>query len=150
MVNEAISEFDASNPEQKFVLSNDAQLDDKCYIDVIRIKQVIRQLISNSIRFGGGGNVISIHISNEIYNLNHHKNKWIKVSVSDCGTGIPVQEQDLVFGVFEESSRTRNNSGGRGLGLAICKKIITEHKGEIWIEQNKPQGTVVSFVVPVD
>ena len=74
--------------------------------------------------------------------------KYIGVSVADNGVGVPVDEKDRIFELFEESSRTKSKAGGIGLGLAICKDIILAHRGKIWVEENQPAGSIFTFTIP--
>ncbi|WP_320410445.1 ATP-binding protein [Candidatus Phycorickettsia trachydisci] len=53
------------------------------------------------------------------------------------------------FGPFIQSSRTKNMSGGKGLGLAICEHIIKLHKGKIYAENNPKKGSTLSFIIPL-
>jgi len=74
----------------------------------------------------------------------------ISLSVKNEGVGIPEDELDVVFDKFIQSSKTRTGAGGTSLGLAIYKELIKEHKGVIWCENNKDNGTLFTFAVPVD
>ena len=77
------------------------------------------------------------------------KDRSIRVSVSDRGIGIPVEELESIFDRFIQSSKTRTGAGGTGLGLAISREIISAHKGRIWAG-NRPDGggAVLSFEIP--
>jgi PAS domain S-box-containing protein len=114
---------------------------DYVLIDVDRIGKVIRNLITNAVKFSKPGSSITIDISKS--------KSLIRFSVIDTGDGIPENEQQLIFEKFMQSSRTKSNSGGRGLGLAISKQIIIDHKGEIWAENHSQGGSVFTFTLPV-
>lgn len=106
--------------------------------DHYRIEQVIRNLLANSIIYGGTGN---INISLEANESGH-----IIVSISDEGVGIPDKETESIFQIFNQSSRTKDNKNGSGIGLAICKNIISAHNGEIWVFNNSNgSGCTFSF-----
>ena len=121
------------------------QIDDlvnvSALLDAERIKQVIRNLLSNAIKYGGKDKPITIRV----FNMD---SKYIGVSVADNGVGVPVDEKDRIFELFEESSRTKSKAGGIGLGLAICKDIILAHRGKIWVEENQPAGSIFTFTIP--
>ena len=68
------------------------------------------------------------------------------MDVSDTGTGILSQHLDSVFEEYTSYSGPEDRSGG-GLGLAICKMILTSHGGQIWAE-NYPGGAKLCFVLP--
>lgn len=109
-----------------------------CICDKEKISQVIRNFISNAIKYGNGNN-IKINI--------HHKKHHIQFLITDQGVGIPHDELKQIFKQFKESSRTRTTAGGTGLGLAICKEIIEAHNGKIEAKNNK-KGATFSFELP--
>jgi signal transduction histidine kinase len=67
---------------------------------------------------------------------------YLEVSVADTGPGIPKELQDRVFHPFFTTERN-----GTGLGLAIAKRVVTAHKGNIWLE-SFPVGTVFHVQIP--
>ncbi len=74
----------------------------------------------------------------------------MRVSVIDQGPAIPASERTAVFEAFRRgSSGLVRYTKGAGLGLAICKGIVTTHGGSIWIEDHEGPGTTVSFTLPV-
>ena len=79
-----------------------------------------------------------------------YKNEQEEVvfKVQDEGIGIPKEELFDVFGAFTVSSKTKTPAGGRGVGLALSKKVIDLHNGRIWAKQNSDKGTTVGFNVP--
>ena len=92
--------------------------DDKVVLrhDPERIKQVLRNLISNAVKFSPVGGEIEINLTQD--------DDSVIVSVKDQGVGIPEEELDAVFDKFIQSSKTKTGAGGTGLGLAICKEIV--------------------------
>ena len=72
----------------------------------------------------------------------------IKFSVSDEGIGVPKEELYDIFGAFTVSSITKTPAGGRGVGLALCKKIVELHDGVINAQQNKRKGLTLNIVLP--
>lgn len=110
------------------------------YCDQERLKQVFRNIVSNSIKYGGRDKDINICISDCI--------DCFEVSIQDLGVGIPEAERSNVFEPFFESSRTKSRAGGTGLGLAICKKIISEHSGEIYVDSKIKEGTKIMVKIP--
>ena len=61
-------------------------------------------------------------------------NDGILISIADEGVGIPEEELEEVFDSFIQSSKTRSQAGGTGLGLPISREIILLHNGRIWVE----------------
>jgi two-component system, OmpR family, aerobic respiration control sensor histidine kinase ArcB len=118
------------------------QLNTIVQCDSLRIQQVIRNFISNAVKYGGKDKPISIRIAS----TNHG---FLKVSVVDRGIGIPSKEIKRIFDPFEESSITKQVAG-TGLGLAICRDIIDSHRGEIWAERNQERGSTFVFTIPME
>lgn len=111
------------------------------YCDQERLKQVFRNLISNSIKYGcGNNNKIDINI--------YDCSQYFKIIISDRGIGIPQNELEKIFEPFYESSITETKSGGTGLGLSICKSIISEHTGKIYAKSKINQGTKMIIEIP--
>ncbi len=112
--------------------------------DVFQIQQVIRNIISNSIKFSNEGSEIVIKIDT----FNKDNVDYVLVSVENVGVPIPQGELSLIFDKFAQSSNTKTGSGGTGLGLPICKKIIDSHRGDIWAESNEEGLTQFLFSIP--
>jgi len=74
----------------------------------------------------------------------------VEFSVKDEGIGIPKEELSDVFGAFVVSSKTKTPAGGRGIGLALSKKVIEAHNGQIWAKQNQDKGVTVAFSLPIN
>jgi K+-sensing histidine kinase KdpD len=71
-----------------------------------------------------------------------------KVRIVDQGRGIAEDQLEIVFDKFVQGSQQERVGAGVGLGLAICKRIIEDHSGKIWAEQNEPAGTIFTFLLP--
>ena len=98
------------------------------------LQRAFYNLISNAIRYNVDGGNIAITISNK------------KVTVADTGVGIPEEAKPNIFNTFFCVDKSRSRElGGSGLGLAIVKNIIEKHGGSIYVEDNKPQGSI--FIV---
>jgi len=109
--------------------------------DSDKIIQVLQNMISNAIQFSPEKSKVTIYVDS--FNVNSD----IKISVIDQGVGVPENEQKKIFDKFYLSSRTRKGSGGIGLGLAICKKIIQDHAGLIWVKNNHDRGAAFQFIL---
>jgi signal transduction histidine kinase len=74
----------------------------------------------------------------------------IRVSVTDTGVGIPDQQQAAIFDKFTQGQLSlADRPKGTGLGLPICKQIIEDHKGYIWVESKPGKGSKFIFTLPV-
>ncbi|AET67881.1 histidine kinase,7TM-containing protein possibly involved in signal transduction,histidine kinase [Desulfosporosinus orientis DSM 765] len=109
--------------------------------DPARISQVIVNLISNAVRFTANG-LITISVKRE--------NKNIVVHVADNGTGIAPERFPYLFRRYYHKEKAGSGQNtGTGLGLYICKKIVEQHGGSIWIESKELAGTSVFFSLPL-
>ena len=108
--------------------------------DAEKIKQVVRNILSNAIRFTPEGGSIDLALSWNSEN--------VTVSIRDQGVGVPDDELQSVFDKFVQSSKTSTKSGGTGLGLSICKEIIKAHSGRIWAKNNPGGGAKFTFEIP--
>ncbi|XVN40368.1 MAG: ATP-binding protein [Rickettsia endosymbiont of Argas persicus] len=107
--------------------------------DLHYIKHTFDNLIINSINYCSEG-VIKINLQKQENN--------ILFTIKDDGVGVPKEELQSIFGVFVVSSKTRSPAGGRGMGLALCKKVIELHGGKIWVENDKQGKTTFIFTIP--
>jgi two-component system, OmpR family, sensor histidine kinase VicK len=121
-------------------------------IDVVadqdRIKQVLSNLVNNSLKFTKNGTItITAEIDKKCYN--HKETHQIIVKVKDTGIGIDLDIFPRLFSKFVTKSNA--GGGGTGLGLYICKGIIESHGGKIWAENNKDgeKGATFSFSLPL-
>ena len=113
-----------------------------------RITQVLRNLLSNAVKFSPKDSAIQIEVLPMPDTGSVADIKMVEISIRDRGVGIPEDELLIVFNQFIQSSKTKNEAGGMGLGLAICKQIIEDHFGSIQVQQNQGDGSVFSFVLP--
>jgi len=146
LVNEIIDQF-----TKLYLGDKDIQFYFKCSTKVLKVKcdkdkitQVLINLLKNAVEFTTKGTVEIVLSKDNIGNT-----EGIKCSIIDEGVGIPEEELFDIFGPFIQSSRTKNMSGGKGLGLAICEHIIKIHKGTIYAENNPKKGAMLSFIIPL-
>lgn len=109
--------------------------------DTHYLEKTIDNLLINAIQYCRSGKIT--------ITLSHiPKSKNIELSIADEGIGIPIDELKSIFGTFTVSSRTRTPAGGRGVGLALCKKAIELHKGTIIAESDGGIGSVFRVTLP--
>lgn len=105
--------------------------------DRTRLRQVLLNLVNNAVKFTEEGHIV---LSVEV------QDGAVKVSVQDTGLGIPLDEQPVIFDEFRQSERTAARGyGGLGLGLAICKRLIEMHGGEIGVRSSGEEGAGSEF-----
>ncbi|TYT25948.1 PAS domain S-box protein [Luteimonas viscosa] len=108
--------------------------------DVVQLQQVLLNLIVNASDAMAG--VVPREITLRTGRSSQHQ---VLVSVCDAGHGIPEQDLERIFAPFVSTKRD-----GLGLGLAVCRTIITAHRGELWATNNDGRGATLSFCLPVD
>ena len=150
IINEAITEFKPSLDEKRLEIGLENKKAAKMvYCDGYKTGQVIRNLLSNTIKFSSEKQKIQINLIDSTLEREGQNVPAVMVSVIDEGLGVPEDELDQVFDKFNQSSRTKTTkAGGTGLGLAICKEIILAHKGKIWAENNQNGGATFSLILP--
>jgi len=115
----------------------------KANIDSKRIRQVLDNLLDNSIKYSQQGSEIIVEA--------WRKDKELVVSVADQGIGIPAEEFDKVFDrMYRIEQRLSQDPGGMGLGLALCKALVEGHGGRIWVESEVGRGSTFSFSLPIE
>jgi signal transduction histidine kinase len=110
--------------------------------DAPRIGQVLDNLLTNAIKFSPVNGVIEI--------IMEPGNNYIKVTISDEGSGIRSEDLDNIFKPFKKfNTNLTENEKGTGLGLAIAKKMIELHNGRLTLTPSKKQGASFTFELPV-
>lgn len=126
---------------KKIGLAFDCNENIKAYADEDMISTVIRNLISNAIKFTNSNGTIKV---NSLY-----EGEFVKVSVEDNGIGM---EPDIANNLFSFDKQTTtagtNNEKGTGLGLIICKEFIEKNGGKISVVSKFAHGTNISFTLP--
>lgn len=110
--------------------------------DPRRIEEVLRNLVSNAIKFTPQKGSIRVAVSCD--------GKFVRTEVADTGCGIPPQEKQKLFQKFQKLS-TKPTAGerGTGLGLAIVKKLVELHGGEVGVDSEVGKGSTFWFTIPV-
>ena len=108
--------------------------------DVSKLRQLFQNLINNGIKFQKKGEIPAIDISGREIDTG-----W-EFAVADNGIGIRKEFQSKVFLIFRRL-HDKGLYGGSGIGLAICKKVVEQHSGKIWIESTEGTGTKVCFTL---
>lgn len=114
--------------------------------DPTRLRQVLINLISNAVKFTDSGKVeILVDV---IPGLGKNKDEMLRFQVSDSGVGMPPDKLDDIFHPFEQIEDVmRANHGGAGLGLAICRELVSKMQGEISVSSTFGKGSTFSFYI---
>lgn len=164
LISLSMSEFDLSDIFEELTQSFGIEADRKdielvCPIkpvkdlhiesDILRLKQIVFNLVGNAIKFTDKG---CVTVECEVA-PNHldSKNGHLKLKIRDTGTGIPAEAQSTVFDRFKQASHylDSRNRGGTGLGLAIVRELIQLMGGTIQLESELGVGTTVELSIPV-
>jgi signal transduction histidine kinase len=106
-----------------------------------KIREVLINIIGNAVKFTHQGGV-TVGIE--------QKDGMITISIADTGSGISLEDQDILFKKFSQVRDSyAQTSGGTGLGLYICKIIIEGLKGKIWLESTVGKGSTFYFSLPI-
>lgn len=109
--------------------------------DIALLKQVAVNLVSNALKYSSKKDISKI-----IIDFEETDDKYV-YSISDNGTGFKMEYHDKLFGVFQRL-HSKNDFEGTGVGLAIVKRIINKHGGEIWAESTVGEGSTFFFSLP--
>ena len=120
--------------------------DEVLYGDVMRIEQILINLIRNAIKFTEMGS-ISVTCTPE---MSENKKVCLFFSVKDTGIGIEQEKIDDLFAPFVQADgSTTRKYGGTGLGLSICKRLVKLMDGSIWAESMPGAGSEFTFIIHV-
>ncbi len=138
------------------------------WADPARLKQILYNLVSNAIKFTPAGGRVSVTARTatdwQVQSEEAHKARaeapldskpraslrFVEVGVMDTGIGIPAEDQDRIFGEFEQVPHSgRQRQEGTGLGLALVKKLVEKHGGVVGVASTPDKGSTFTFTIPV-
>ena len=144
LLEETISLFELKAQEKGLKLEWDCESpkNEPVIVDQVKLKQILFNLVSNSIKYTDIGFVkVNCELSND----------KLLFSVRDSGIGIPKSEHHKIFNRFTKIEySTTKLYGGTGLGLSICKGYVETLGGEVWFESDKDEGSSFFFTIPYD
>ncbi|SEA40651.1 PAS domain S-box-containing protein [Flavobacterium gillisiae] len=113
------------------------------YADENMLRTIMRNLISNAIKFTKLGGYINI---NAVSRQEH-----VEISISDNGIGINKEKLTELFNISSNiTTYGTANEKGSGLGLVLCKEFVEKHKGKIWVESEDGKGSDFKFILPLN
>ena len=113
------------------------------HADPDRILQTLTNLLSNAIKFSEPGETVSLRSSVNC--------EYLQIEVQDRGRGIPQDKLQLIFERFQQVDASDSRAkGGTGLGLPICRTIVEQHNGRIWVESSLSEGSTFYVQLPVN
>jgi PAS domain S-box-containing protein len=115
------------------------------HADATRLRQILIILLDNAIKFTPEGGSVTIQAR-----VLQKDPRFLLLEVSDTGIGIsPDMGQRIFERLYQVSERTETSRKGLGLGLHICKELVTRQGGDIWAERRPGEGSIFSFTLPV-
>jgi signal transduction histidine kinase len=112
------------------------------FADEDMLKTVLRNLVSNAIKFTNNGGAINVNATQTDSN--------VIISVSDNGIGIPPENLAKLFSISEVlTTNGTAKETGTGLGLLLCKEFVDKHQGKIWVESQIGKGSDFKFTLPI-
>jgi signal transduction histidine kinase len=113
------------------------------FADIDMLSTVLRNLVSNGIKFTKNGGVININAEQDSEN--------ITISVSDNGIGIKSENISKLFNISQVfTTKGTAKETGTGLGLLICKDFVEKHGGKLWVESEVRKGSNFRFTLPIN
>ncbi|QTA84606.1 hybrid sensor histidine kinase/response regulator [Desulfonema magnum] len=142
-----ISFFQKKAERKKIELSHSVKPDTFVYADLNMTDTILRNLISNAIKFTHNSGKITV--SAQSFDEKNENHEFVKISVSDNGIGISAYNIIKLLKI-ECKYRTLGTDGekGTGLGLILCKEFVRKNRGIIWIESEIGKGSTFSFTLP--
>ena len=108
--------------------------------DERRVRQVIFNLLSNAVKFTPSGGSVDVRAT--------RVNGDVQVSVADTGPGIAADDLERIFEEFQQTDAGFEQREGTGLGLALSKRLVELHGGQIWVESQVGEGSTFVFTLP--
>jgi PAS domain S-box-containing protein len=141
LFNEVILLFFEIAKQKNITIQKTISINKPIFADKNMLSTVIRNLISNAIKYTNVGGTISI--------VAHENNTILDVSISDNGIGIELERIQKLFHLNEiHSTLGTEREKGTGLGLILCKEFIEKHNGKIWMESAIEKGSIINFSIP--
>lgn len=141
-INDLSALFNETAGQKGIQIYSNLPLTLEIFADKHMINTVMRNLISNAIKFTPQDGIIYINCQK--------KEKEILFSIKDTGVGIPQESISKLFRIDEHyTTEGTNQEAGTGLGLILCKEFIEKHQGQIWVESTTGKGTTFFFTIPI-
>lgn len=142
VISEAVNAIRPLAGNKKVAIHEDQIPDVSVLADLLRVRQILYNLLSNSVKFTDPGG--------EVHVTAHPDEDYVRITVSDTGIGIPAAECDRIFDKFYQVGYTTTGvRQGTGLGLTICKQLVEMQGGKIWVDSKVGRGSRFHFTLPV-
>lgn len=116
------------------------------YADPQRVRQILRNLIENSIKFTPENGTITVRTAK----ADTEPDSFVSISVTDTGCGISPEECDKIFNrLYQAKGTIEASRKGLGLGLYLCRELVSLHGGRVWVESQLGHGSTFFFTLPI-
>ena len=146
ILEELVQTFDSAASGKKISLATEIDRNlPSLWADPNRVRQVLLNLLDNALKFTSQGGAIKVRAG-----VFEKDPAFVCVSVADTGPGISPEDQEMLFQrLYQKDEAGPTSRKGLGLGLYICKEIVSRHKGTIWVVSQIGRGSTFSFTLPV-
>lgn len=142
LINDVTSIYNQNIKIKQIILETSVQKDIAVFTDKKMIETVLRNLISNAIKFTYPKGSISL--------ASEKNDDFVIVKIRDTGVGISDEELPNLFRLdVSHSTKGTENESGTGLGLILCKELVERQGGKIWIESKINEGSTFNFTIPL-
>ena len=140
LVNEVVELMEEKSNSKMITVLNNIPDNQIVSADEDMLKTVLRNLVSNALKFTPVNGKIEIHVVS--------KENSIEISVKDTGTGMKQDDISKIFKIGSSfSKRGTENENGTGLGLVLCKEFVEKQGGKIWVESEEGKGSTFTFSI---
>jgi signal transduction histidine kinase len=139
---ETLGLFETAIKEKRINCRIDIHADHQAYCDTHSVSTVIRNLVSNAIKFTRFDGTISISTV--------AKDQELEFTIIDNGVGMDEENLIKLFSLDKAISFGTNNEKGTGFGLILCKEFVEKNGGKIWAESETNKGTTIHFTLPIN
>lgn len=147
MLNELLTMMEPEAQRRKLTYTLDKKIVHSSLTgDVIRLRQVLTNLLTNAFKFTPSGGTVLLQVTEE---AGTDETAAFTFRVIDTGTGISTEDQKRIFESFEQVGTSYNKSQGTGLGLPISRSIVRKMGGELEVRSQPGQGSEFYFTVPI-
>ena len=127
--------------DEELTVIHEASGESLALADPQALEQILTNLLDNAVKYTDAGGRIGVYVGGD--------DRWVRVSVSDTGAGIPEEDLGRIFERFYRVDKARSRAlGGTGLGLSIVKHLVQSMGGEIAVESEPGKGSTFTFSLP--
>ncbi len=141
IIEENIQLFSHQRHAKKITIENKVHNPLHVYADEEMLKLVVRNLLSNALKFTPENGIITIQATIHT--------DYVEVAIQDTGQGISIENQQKLFQNTLFTSRGTRDEKGSGLGLILCRDFVEKHAGKIWVKSTEGKGSTFYFTMPL-